>query len=211
MAILEIDVVSDVVCPWCLIGTRRLDDALATFPEIEANVVYHPFLLDPTAPPEGAELRDHLARKYGNPEPMFRRVEAVARESGIALDFEKVRRIVSTVRAHTLLRHALPKGTQRALADSLFLAYFTEGRDISAMDVLIDLGVTHGFTESEVITTLEAPEELHATRQEAASAAEGGVSGVPYFIFGKRFAISGAQPIEVFKKAIEKALAPNES
>lgn len=211
MAILEIDVVSDVVCPWCLIGTRRLDLALAAFPELEAKVVYHPFLLDPSAPPEGAELRDHLARKYGNPEPMFRRVEAVARESGIALDFEKVRRIVSTVRAHTLLRHALPKGTQRALAQALFLAYFVDGRDVSAMDVLIDLGVAHGFTESEIITTLESPEESHETRADAASAAEGGVSGVPYFIFDKRFAISGAQPVDVFKKAIEKSLAPRES
>jgi predicted DsbA family dithiol-disulfide isomerase len=213
MPSIEIDIVSDVVCPWCLIGTRRLEAALEAFPELDAQVTFHPFLLDPSAPQEGAELRDHLRKKYGDPEPMFRRVEAVAKESGIALDFNKVRRIVSTVRAHTLLRHAArlrnaeARGTQRALANALFLAYFTEGRDISAMDVVIDLGEQHGFTKDTVIALLEDPAELNATRENAKRAAEGGVTGVPFVIIGKRVGISGAQSADVFREAIAKSLA----
>src|SRR5580658_347341 len=118
---LSIDIVSDVICPWCFIGARRLDQALASLTEpITAEVSFHPFLLDPKTPPEGADLRERLRAKYGvDPERMFARVEAAARESGIPLDFSKVRRTPSTVAAHTLLDAAYPKGTQHALAGAL--------------------------------------------------------------------------------------------
>ena len=92
---LRVEVVSDVVCPWCLIGTRRLELALAAAGVADADVEFRPFLLDPATPPEGEDLRGRLRRKYGNPEPMFARVEAAARQSGIELDFAKVRRAVS--------------------------------------------------------------------------------------------------------------------
>jgi predicted DsbA family dithiol-disulfide isomerase len=207
MASLRIDVVSDVVCPWCLIGKRRLERALAARPEVEATVVYHPFQLDPSTPAEGADLREHLRRKYGDPEPMFRRVEAVAREDGIALDFSKVRRSVNTLRAHTLARHALARGTQLAVVDALFLAYFVEGRDVGALDTLVAVGEANGFTRAEVERICESPEELAATRREAAELARQGVSGVPFTIVGEKVAISGAQPVAVFEQAIARALA----
>src|SRR5690606_9229704 len=122
---LSIQVVSDVVCPWCLIGVRRLDLALEAFPDVEAEVRFLPFLLDPSTPEKGEDLRERLKRKYGlEPEAMFSRVEAAARESGLPLDFEKVTRSVATTRAHTLIRHALERGTQGALKRAILSAYF---------------------------------------------------------------------------------------
>ena len=210
MSTLTIDVISDIVCPWCFIGARRLDQALASLPQpIEATVVYRPFLLDPSTPPEGEDLRKRIGRKYGmDPERMFGRVEEAARESGIPLDFAKVHRSVSTVRAHVLLRHALEKGTQRALSGALFEAYFLEGRDVGRVDVLAAIGAQHGFAVDEVEALLGDPDELALTRDEAGAAAAQGVQGVPYFVFRRRFALSGAQTPEVFRAAIARALAP---
>lgn len=203
----SIDVVSDVVCPWCLIGSRNLELALEGLPDVPVRVTFRPFLLDPSAPPEGSDLRDHLRRKYGDPEPMFRRVEQVARAAGIPLDFQKVRRFVPTLRAHTLARAAIEKGTQRALVRSLFEAYFLEGRDPSAMDVLIDVGGRHGFERAELLALLEDPAALAATRAEARQAAEEGITGVPFTIVGESLALSGAQPPAAFRQAIERAVA----
>jgi predicted DsbA family dithiol-disulfide isomerase len=208
MQTLTVDVVSDVVCPWCLIGTRRLQQVLSERPDVTATVTFHPFLLDPSTPDAGGDLREHLAKKYGaDPDKMFGRVEAVARETGIPLDFAKVRRFAPTVRAHTLLRHADEKGTQVALVNALFEAYFLEGKDIGQATVLAQIASSHGFTADEATALLASDAELQATREEAASAAAQGITGVPFFVFGGKFAFSGAQPKEVFAQAIEKALA----
>jgi len=207
MKSLQVDVVSDFVCPWCFIGKRRLELALQARPEVEANWSYRPFLLDPTTPEGGADLRERLLRKYGDPEPLFRRVENAAKENGLELDFSKIRRSVSTVRAHTLSRHAIEKGTQRAFVESVFAAYFQEGRDISAMDVLVDLSGAAGFSKHECLALLENPAELAETREAATSAGLGGVTGVPFTTIGGKIAVSGAQSPEVFQKAIDQALS----
>lgn len=205
---LTIDVVSDVVCPWCLIGVRRLDQALETFSDLEAEVRFHPFLLDPSTPDEGVDLRERLLRKYGIPaERMFARVEAAARESGIPLDFAKVTRSVATTRAHTLIRRAADKGTQRALKSALLDAYFLEGRDVGDVDVLVEIASAHGFEPDEARALVRDDAELRATREVAASMAAQGIDGVPFFIVGERFAFSGAQPVETMKTVIERALA----
>jgi len=204
---LAIDVVSDVVCPWCLIGLRRLEQALQAFPDVEASITFHPFLLDPATPDEGEDLRERLQRKYGvQPQVMFARVEAAARESGVPLDFTKVTRSVATVRAHTLLRHAVDRGTQRALKNALLEAYFIEGRDVGAVAVLVDIAAAHGFAPDEARALVSDEAELRETRAEAASVAEQGVNGVPFFVIGKRFAFSGAQPVDMMKGVIERAL-----
>jgi predicted DsbA family dithiol-disulfide isomerase len=150
---LAIDIVSDVICPWCFIGSRRLEQALEPAPDgVAVDVTYRPFLLDPSTPKEGADLRDRLRAKYGvDPDKMFASVEAAARSSGIPLDFSKVRRTPSTIAAHTLLRHAIPKGTQAALARALFEGYFLEGRDIGDADVLAAIAGGHGFEADEAI------------------------------------------------------------
>lgn len=208
MTELAIDIVSDVVCPWCLIGVRRMEQALAAFPDVEASITFHPFLLDPSTPDEGHDLRERLRRKYGaDPNAMFARVEAAARESGVPLDFTKVTRWPATVRAHTLLRHAEDKGTQRALKHALLDAYFFEGRDVGSVDVLVGIAAAHGFTIDEARALVTDEAELRETRADAASAAEQGVNGVPFFVVGKRFAFSGAQPVDAMKSVIQRAIA----
>lgn len=206
MSVLPIEVVSDVICPWCFIGMRRLDQALAELPRVKATVTHRPFLLDPSTPPEGADLRERLSAKYGmDPETMFARVEAAARSSGIPLDFARVRRTPSTVAAHTLLRHALAKGTQRALLRALWDAYFLEGRDVGDASVLASIASGHGFDVDEATRLARDEQEARETRQEAAEAGRQGVTGVPFFVFGGNLAMSGAQPVEVLKEAIERA------
>ncbi len=206
---LDIDIVSDVICPWCFIGSRRLEQALAPPPEgVEVGVTYRPFLLDPSTPKEGADLRERLRAKYGaDPEKMFASVEAAARSSGIPLDFSKVRRTPSTIAAHTLLRHAIDKGTQAALARALFEGYFLEGRDIGDADVLAAIAGAHGFEADEAIRIVRDEGELATTREEAGEAAANGVRGVPFFVLGGRLAVSGAQSVEVLRDAIGRAVA----
>lgn len=202
---LRVEIVSDVVCPWCLIGTRHLELALAAAHEADAEIVFRPFLLDPTMPSEGEDLRGRLRRKYGNPDAMFARVEAAARQSGIALDFSRVRRAVSTVRAHTLLRHAIARGTQVGLAKALFSAYFLDGQDVSDPALLAPLASQYGFDEAEAARLLVDDAELESTRREADAAARKGISGVPFTLVGGVHAVAGAQPVEAFRKAIERA------
>jgi predicted DsbA family dithiol-disulfide isomerase len=204
---LRITIFSDVICPWCFIGTRRLQGALAES-GVHAAIEYRAFLLDPTIPPEGVDLRDRLRHKYGvDPETMFTRIEAAAQASGIPLDFARVRRTPDTVPAHTLLRHAHDRGTQADLADSLFAAYFLEGIDIGNSEALAERAVAHGFDREEAVALVTDPAEMHATRDEAQASARLGISGVPLFVFAQRFTVSGAQSPAVFRNAIAQAVA----
>ncbi len=207
MTALPITIVSDIVCPWCFIGARRLDLALESLPEIQATIRHRPFLLDLGAPAEGTDLRASLRRKFGDPEPMFRRVESAARESGIPLDFAKVHRASNTIGAHTLLRHAEARGTQRALTKALFGAYFLEGEDIGAASTLARLGSAHGFSADEALRLVTDEGERQITKQEAQKAASEGISGVPFFVLAGRHALSGAQPVETFRQALTKVAA----
>ena len=203
---LQIDLVSDVVCPWCFIGTRNLEAAVASM-GIETDLTFRPFLLDPATPPGGEDLRERLRRKYGgDPGQMFARVEQAARNGGLELDFSRVRLACSTVDAHTLLRHAVDLGTQRALAGALFAAYFQEGRDIGDQAVLAELAGAHGFEPASVAPLFDEAERAR-TRAEARAMAEQGISGVPFFIFDRRLAVSGAQPAAVLEGAMKQALA----
>jgi len=205
---LDVTVVSDVICPWCFIGSRRLGRVLSGLKDVEASVEYRPFLLDPTIPEEGADLRERLKRKYGaQAEGMFDRVEAAAREENIPLDFSKVRRTPSTVNAHTLIRHAKEKGTQVALAEALYEAYFLKGLDIGKTSELDKIALKHGFKPEETARLLSDKAERERTLRDAQGAAESGVEGVPFFVFNDKFAFSGAQPEEVFHDAIRQALA----
>lgn len=206
---LTIDIYSDVVCPWCFIGARRLRTVLEELAgEVRAEVRHHPFMLNPGAPAGGVDLRAQLAERYGaDPTPMFARVEAVAREAGIPLDLSLQRYTYDTTAAHTLLRHAAAKRTQAGLADDLFAAYFLDARDVSDPSVLADVAGKHGFTRDEVRHLVGDPAEAALTRLEAADAARNGVRGVPLFILNGRLPLSGAQSADAFRQAIRRAIA----
>jgi predicted DsbA family dithiol-disulfide isomerase len=206
---LEIDVFADVVCPWCFLGNVRLDRVLASFAH-PVRVIHHPFFLNPNTPPEGDDVPARLRRKYGvAPEQLWARLEAEARKSDLALDLSKQRWSYPTARAHTLLRHAAAKGTQRALVKALYQAYFQDARNIHDPETLADIAAPHGFTAGEVTQLTTDEVELAATREEAQSAAAAGVDGVPLFVFGQRLAVAGAQQEIVIKDAIEQALTGN--
>ena len=205
---LRIEVVSDVICPWCFIGTMNLEKALALRPDVAAEVVFQPFRLDPTTPPEGADLRERLRTKYGaDPEAMFARVESVARAAGIELDFKKVRRTPNTRRAHVLLEHVQDASKRAKLAKALFAAYFLEGKDISDVDVLVSLAKDHGQDDATVRALLTDEGELAKIQVAAAEQASRGIRGVPFFVFNDRLGVSGAQPPEILCQAMDQALA----
>ncbi len=202
---LQIDVVTDIVCPWCFIGVARLEKVLART-GAGARIVHHPFFLDPDVPPEGIDVAEKLSKRFGgDPSAMFARVEAEARKTGIALDLSKQPRQRPTAAAHTLIRHALEKGTQEALAMALFRAHFMDARNVADPEVLAAIAAQHGFTAEEARRLATDAEELAITRQLALDAAQGGISGVPFFVFNRRFALSGCQPEDVFEQALAQA------
>ena len=205
---IEIDVYSDFVCPWCFIGWRRLQEALDPVGRLDVVTRHHPYLLYPNVSLEGIDLRASLAQRYGqSPDRMFERVEAAGRETGLPLDFSKVTRVYPTVDAHTLARHAQPKGTAHACAEGIFSAYFLEGRNIADSNALVDIAARHGFTHAEARALLADEDERRRTRDEAERTIKSGVRGVPLYVVNGRETVSGAQVPSVFRGVIERALA----
>ena len=206
---LKIDVFTDVVCPWCLVGSARLDSALAALPDgVEIEVENHPFYLDPNVPPEGVVVSDMLRQKYGRePREIWARVESEAKKAGIDLDLSQQPRMFRTAKAHTLTRLAKSLGTQHELANAIAAAYFLDHRQVNDDEVLADLAVAHGFDRQEALRLINDPKELAITESLARDAAEQGINGVPFFIFGQKYALSGAQPQEVFEQALRQTLA----
>lgn len=207
--LLKIDIFTDVVCPWCLVGSARLDKALEALPEdIEVEVENHPFYLDPNVPEEGVDVSEMLREKYGrDPKEMWERVEGEARKAGIALDLSKQPRMFPTRKAHTITRLAKPLGTQHELANAIAEAYFLDHRQINDDNVLADLAAAHGFDRGDALDAMNDENELAITEQLANDAAAQGIRGVPFFIFGEKYALSGAQPDEVFQEALSRIVA----
>ena len=207
--LLKIDVFTDVVCPWCLVGSARLDQALANLPDdIEVEVENHPFYLDPTVPPEGVDVGQMLKEKYGrDPKEMWERVESEARKAGIELDLSKQPRMFPTRKVHTITRLAKPLGIQHELANAIAEAYFLEHRQVNDDNVLADIAAEFGFDRGDALDAMNDENELAITEQLANDAAAQGIRGVPFFVFGERYALSGAQPDEVFQRALQQTLA----
>lgn len=205
---LTVDVFSDIVCPWCYIGSSRLTQAIQGLAgEVQAEVCYHPFLLDPAVPKAGVSIADKLRKKYGvDPKQLWGRVEAAARESGLELDLSRQGMMYPTEAAHTLLRHAHDRETQPALAQALFKTYFMDAENISDVDVLARVAAEHGFSRSEAQELASSEAELELTREEAQASAACGIRGVPFYIFAGNLAVSGAQPVSVLQGAIRQAL-----
>lgn len=207
--LLKIDVFTDVVCPWCLVGSARLDQALANLPDdIEVEVENHPFYLDPTVPPEGVDVGEMLREKYGrDPAEMWARVESEAAKAGITLDLSRQPRMFNTAKAHTLTRLSKANGNQHELANAIAEAYFLDHRQINDDNVLIDIAVDHGWDRGDAEDAINDENELGVTAGLATSAAQQGIRGVPFFVFGEKYALSGAQPDAVFAQALEKTIS----
>ena len=206
--LLKIDVYTDVVCPWCIVGSARLDAAIAALPDdIEVVVENHPFYLDANTPAEGVVVADMLREKYGrDPAEMWERVEGEARKAGVELDLSKQPRMFPTNKAHTITRLAKPLGIQHELANGIANAYFLEHRQINDDNVLADIAVEFGFDRGDALDAMNDEHELAITEQLANDAAAQGIRGVPFFVFGEKYALSGAQPAEVFERALAQTL-----
>ena len=206
---LKIDVFTDVVCPWCLVGSARLDQAIAALPDdVDVVVENHPFYLDPNVPPEGVDVGEMLREKYGrDPKEMWERVASEAAKAGVTLDLSQQPRMFNTAKAHTITRLSKPNGNQHELANAIADAYFLEHRQINDDNVLADIAVAHGWDRGDALDAINDENELAITAQLATSAAQQGIRGVPFFVFGEKYALSGAQPDEVFKQALDKTIS----
>ncbi|MEP7241467.1 MAG: DsbA family oxidoreductase, partial [Devosia sp.] len=193
---LKIDLFTDIVCPWCLVGSVRLDKAIAALPaDVVVDVENHPFYLDPDTPPEGYDVGEMLRAKYGRePKAIWARAEEEARKSGIDLDLSQQPRTFRTQKGHTLVRLARAKGAQHGLANAIAAAYFLEHRQVNDPAVLAEIAMGFGFTREEALADMADPRELEVSHELALAAAAQGIQGVPFFIFDNRFALSGAQP-----------------
>lgn len=209
---LSISVISDVICPWCFMGKRRLERALASLGLADTTTIHWlPFELNPDMPEAGMTRADYRAAKFGREraDQLDREMTARGREEGIAFAFDRIARTPSTRRAHRLIALASESGRDGILAEALFQAYFEEARDIGAQEVLLEIAKAAGI-EREAAATALADEELG--RRVAAlerRAQEIGVSGVPFFIVDNAWALSGAQPTEQWIAALrERAATP---
>jgi predicted DsbA family dithiol-disulfide isomerase len=207
---LTIDVISDVICPWCYIGKRRLEKAIAAFNgQHEFRVRWHPFQLNPLMPKEGIDRREYRIKKFGSWERSMQldaNIVAVGKGEGIHFDFDRMERTANTLDAHRLIWLADQQGIQDAVVESLFVAYFTEGRDISDRPTLIDVVADAGLDRLRAESVLDSDEGLNEIEAANEQAQRFRVDGVPFFILDGEIKLSGAQPPDVFRAAIDQTI-----
>lgn len=209
---LTINVVSDVVCPWCFVGKRRLEAAIELYKQRFPNrpepvVTWWPFQLNPEMPVAGVDRAVHMAKKFGKAqlEQAHQRLAGIGNDVGIPFDFEAAKRQPNTLAAHSLIELAAGHGLQDEMAEALFQAFFVDGADLTNNAVLIDIAVRAGLPgETVEIALANAGMREHVTAQDR-QARELGVTGVPFFIFNSRLAVSGAQEPESLLGAMIEA------
>lgn len=212
---MKVEIYSDIACPWCYVGERRFARALAALPQgDQIEVVFRPYQLDPSLPHTPRPLQDQLRQKFGErADAMVRHVTATAAKEGLDLRFDRAQS-VNTITAHRLLRLAEREyGTevQRALAEKLFEAHFTNGENVAAPELLADLAVSVGMDRARVQAYLASDEGLREVQDEITRAQRIGVSAVPTFVFADQYAVQGAQPTSTFVQVLEELLSEAET
>ena len=203
----RIDVVSDVVCPWCFIGKRRLEKALALKPDIPVEVHWRPYFLNDWIPREGISREQYLTTKFGSPERykgIAQRVSAAAAAEGLTYAIDRISRQPNTLDAHRLIRWAGGIGRAADMKQKLMDLYFTEGADLTNHAVLVQAAADIGLDAEDIRAALASDQDVAEVEGEALSAKEAGIEGVPCFIFGGKFAVSGAQAPEYLADAIAR-------
>jgi len=205
---LAIDVFSDVVCPWCFIGKRRLEQAVALRPDIPVDVHYRPYFLNPWVPREGMSRVDYLTAKFGSPERYEKialRVAQAAANEGLTYNIGALARQPNTLDCHRLILWGGRLGKAARVKQRQMEIYFSEGGDLSDRDVLVQAASDCGLDPVEVRALLASDADVAAVEQAAKSAQEAGIEGVPFYVFGNVLAVSGAQAPEYLAGAIERA------
>ena len=203
----KLDIFSDPICPWCLIGKAKLDAALAQRPDHPFTVVWHPFQLNPEMPAEGMDRRTYLDTKFGSHAEavaVYGRIDAAARDAGLTLNLDGITRTPNTRNAHRLILWAEMEGAQGAVMNALFDAYFKEGRDISDLDTLADIADISGLDAALVRRLLVSDADIKEVVDRDATARAMGLSSVPTFIVAGQHAVPGAQPTELWIQVIDE-------
>ncbi|MFZ3014005.1 MAG: DsbA family oxidoreductase [Nitrospira sp.] len=203
----HIDVYSDVICPWCYVGKRRLERALKAWDGVPVNVRWRPFQLNPTMPPNGMVRRQYLDAKFGSPaaaQAIYDHVSTAGTEEGIQFAFERIAQTPNTFTAHRLIWLAGHQGKQDEVVEMLFRRYFVEGGDIGSIETLSLVAAQAGLDQTATETFLVSNEGVEAVKTEEAAGHHMGIRGVPYFVVNGVNALSGAQPPEQFLAAFRQ-------
>ena len=204
---LHLDVIVDVVCPWCFLGKRRLDAALVELDDLDIEVRYRPFQLDPTIPQEGIEREEYVIGKFGSADALdeaHARLFSLGADVGITYAFDLIEKSPNTLDAHRLVRWAAAEGLGDPMLERLFSLFFEEGADLTKAETLIAAAQDVGLDEDEVTMKLEDGIDLDAVKADIAHAGRMGITGVPTIIVENKFAISGAQTSEVLVDALRR-------
>ncbi|MER9583699.1 DsbA family protein [Mesorhizobium sp. M0276] len=209
---ITVDVVSDVVCPWCFIGQKRLDKAIAAVGDVDVHVRWRPFQLDPTIPAQGKDRHDYMLAKFGSDErirEIHARIEPLGEAEGISFAFDAIKVAPNTLDAHRLIRWAGAAGeaVQNRLVLRLFQLNFEEGANIGDHAVLTEAAGEAGIDASVVATLLPTDADVEAVRTEIATASRMGITGVPCFLLEDRYAVMGAQDADTLADAIRQVAA----
>ncbi|TGU86958.1 DsbA family protein [Mesorhizobium sp. M00.F.Ca.ET.151.01.1.1] len=209
---ITVDVVSDVVCPWCFIGQKRLDKAVAAAGNVEVHIRWRPFQLDPTIPPQGKDRHEYMLAKFGSDErirEIHARIEPLGEAEGISFAFDAIKVAPNTLDAHRLIRWAGAAGedVQNRLVRRLFQLNFEEGANIGDHTVLVEAAREAGMDASVVETLLPSDADVEAVRTEFATASRMGITGVPCFLIEGKYAVMGAQDADTLADAIRQVAA----
>jgi predicted DsbA family dithiol-disulfide isomerase len=205
---LAVDVISDVICPWCYIGKRRLEKATAALGQHDVRVQWHPFQLNPTMPKDGISRKEYRTRKFGSWERSLEldaKVIAVGESEGIHFDFDKTKKTPNTVDAHRIIWLAEQHSCQDAVVESLFQAYFTEGQDIGNRQTLIDVAAEGGLDRQAADAMLNSDDGMDVISSGREMSQRHQVDGVPFFIINHAITLAGAQAPETFLDAFKQA------
>ena len=209
--VIRIDVVSDVVCPWCYIGKRRLEKAIEDT-QVSDNVqvknteiIYRAYQLDPSVPKEGLDFQTYMENRFGAGFiSKFHQVEQVAHMEGLDIDFASLPKAINTFTLHRILTIALQDGIQADVKEAFMKSYFIDKQDLSQENILIELLRKYGWSAEKTLGVLNSDVATDEVKEEMSYYRQLGVTGVPFFIFNNKYAVSGAQPTEVFMEILEK-------
>ncbi|RFP89113.1 DsbA family oxidoreductase [Rhodobacteraceae bacterium 63075] len=206
---IKLDILSDPICPWCYIGKAQLDRALEQRPDHPFVVEWHPFQLNPDMPAEGMDRRAYLEAKFGGKEDALEAYKPVvehAAKAGLEIEFDKIEKTPNTLDAHRLIHWAGIEGKQTPVVSALFRAYFKEGRDIGAAEVLADIADSAGLDAAAILKLLNSDADAQAIAERDTHSREMGVTSVPTFIVASQHAVPGAQPPELWLKVIDEIM-----
>jgi predicted DsbA family dithiol-disulfide isomerase len=213
-AMLQVDIIADLVCPWCYLGKRRLDDALLAV-HGPSTVSWYPFQLNPAMPEAGMGFNEYLAARFGDPEvlqPALAQLTAAGAAEGITFRFDRIKHIPNTLNAHRVMKLAEREGVNASgLAETILRGFFEEGLDISRRDVLVDIGGRSGLSSTSINRTLDDETSRQTVLSLEAQVRRGGVTGVPDFLINKRLFVIGAQPTESLVNIFDRAMFGEES